>query len=391
MVSFRTFAIKHYYIDNERLACRIGDETFPDIDSAVVSNALLSAKQAAVNAAAPDSIVPDKFDFPSTLQEDSQHAIYWQHSDHLGSASWITDTAGRAIQHLQYMPWGEPLLDYRNSSFNTRYTFSGKERDEETGYSYFGARYYNSSYSIWMSVDPMSDKYPSLSPYAYCGNNPVKLVDPRGEEIGDFVANGVIIGNDGKDDGKLYVVNNRSISTKEYRLAKKFIKRNSGNTDAFEQNDIAYKNSTLIESSAENRQKMVDIVSQDDGTGGTSPNNNREYGGKYDENGKIIPLPPGDVGDLSKTDQLNYDPSNIFHSHASGSLYPTIDLNEIGTTIGREYNVKRWTQEPSPSDMKNCNGRTRYVFGMGNKTVYIYNQSGVQATMPIDRFVHPIK
>ena len=289
------------------------------------------------------------------------------------------------------MPTTSLPISYHATSYSARYTFSGKERDEETGFSYFGARYYNSSYSIWMSVDPMSDKYPSLSPYAYCGNNPVKLVDPRGEEIGDFVANGVIIGNDGKDDGKLYVVNNRSISTKEYRLAKKFIKRNSGNTDAFEQNDIAYKNSTLIESSAENRQKMVDIVSQDDGTGGTSPNNNREYGGKYDENGKIIPLPPGDVGDLSKTDQLNYDPSNIFHSHASGSLYPTIDLNEIGTTIGREYNVKRWTQEPSPSDMKNCNGRTRYVFGMGNKTVYIYNQSGVQATMPIDRFVHPIK
>ena len=115
----------------------------------------------------------------------NQHTIYWQHSDHLGSASWITDTAGRAIQHLQYMPWGEPLLDYRNpsSSYSARYTFSGKERDEETGYSYFGARYYNSSYSIWLSVDPMSDKYPSLSPYAYCGNNPVKLVDPNGEEI----------------------------------------------------------------------------------------------------------------------------------------------------------------------------------------------------------------
>lgn len=35
----------------------------------------------------------------------------------------------------------------------------------------------------WLSVDPMSDKYPSLSPYAYCANNPVKLVDPDGEEI----------------------------------------------------------------------------------------------------------------------------------------------------------------------------------------------------------------
>ena len=45
------------------------------------------------------------------------------------------------------------------------------------------ARYYNSALSIWLSVDPMSDKYPSTSPYTYCANNPVRLVDPNGEEI----------------------------------------------------------------------------------------------------------------------------------------------------------------------------------------------------------------
>ena len=44
-------------------------------------------------------------------------------------------------------------------------------------------RHYNSALSIWLSVDPMSDKYPSTSPYTYCGNNPVKLVDPDGREM----------------------------------------------------------------------------------------------------------------------------------------------------------------------------------------------------------------
>ena len=63
------------------------------------------------------------------------------------------------------------------------YTFSAKEKDSETGLSYFGSRYYSSDLSIWLSVDPMSDKYPSFSPYVYCANNPVKLVDPNGEKI----------------------------------------------------------------------------------------------------------------------------------------------------------------------------------------------------------------
>ena len=45
---------------------------------------------------------------------------------------------------------------------NSTYTFSAKEKDSETGLSYFGSRYYSSDLSVWLSVDPMSDKYSSL-------------------------------------------------------------------------------------------------------------------------------------------------------------------------------------------------------------------------------------
>jgi len=73
-----------------------------------------------------------------------------------------------------------------NSEFlilNWSYTFSAKEKDPETGLSYFGSRYYSSDLSVWLSVDPMAAKYPSLSPYVYCADNPVRCVDPNGEEI----------------------------------------------------------------------------------------------------------------------------------------------------------------------------------------------------------------
>ena len=64
------------------------------------------------------------------------------------------------------------------------FVFTGKERDEETGYGYFGARYMDHELmTMWLSVDPMADKYPSISPYAYCAWNPVKLVDPDGMEF----------------------------------------------------------------------------------------------------------------------------------------------------------------------------------------------------------------
>ena len=75
---------------------------------------------------------------------------------------------------------------------NSYYTFSAKEKDVETGLSYFGLRYYSSELSVWLSVDPMADKYPSMSSYVYCANNPVKLVDPNGEKI-------VVDGDDASD------------------------------------------------------------------------------------------------------------------------------------------------------------------------------------------------
>ena len=91
------------------------------------------------------------------------------------------------------------------------YTFSAKERDPETGLSYFGSRYYSSDLSIWLSVDPMSAKYPSLSPYVYCANNPIFFKDPNGDSVAVLLAkSSPIVGHmailiqihGGENDGK---------------------------------------------------------------------------------------------------------------------------------------------------------------------------------------------
>lgn len=62
--------------------------------------------------------------------------------------------------------------------------FTGKEHDEETGFGYFGARYMDHELmTMWLSVDPLADKYPSISPYVYCAWNPLKYVDPGGDSL----------------------------------------------------------------------------------------------------------------------------------------------------------------------------------------------------------------
>jgi RHS repeat-associated protein len=64
--------------------------------------------------------------------------------------------------------------------------FTGKERDAaETGYDYFGARYYDPWSGRWMSVDPISAKYNAWSPYHYAADNPLRIVDPDGMDWKD--------------------------------------------------------------------------------------------------------------------------------------------------------------------------------------------------------------
>ena len=63
------------------------------------------------------------------------------------------------------------------------YKYCGKERDEETGLYYFGARFYAAWICRFCSVDPLQHKFPNISSFAYCNNNPIKYIDPDGREV----------------------------------------------------------------------------------------------------------------------------------------------------------------------------------------------------------------
>ena len=214
---------KHYYAGAERVAARIGggglyvteqDHRLSDKSGRVfkqsleqinerllenndidcIANGLFSTDKLAIEMnEVPERLQAEliiEYDEFRPIIDDAQNIhhnepdVYFYHSDHLGSASWITDNSGLAVQHLQYLPYGERYVDQRAAGYHERFTFTGKERDEETGYGYFGARYMDHELmTMWLSVDPMADKYPSISPYAYCAWNPVKLVDPDGKKI----------------------------------------------------------------------------------------------------------------------------------------------------------------------------------------------------------------
>ena len=108
---------------------------------------------------------------------------FFYHGDHLGSANWITDAVGQPVQYIHYAPYGELIADTRLTDYQERFTFTGKERDKESGYDYFGARYYWALLMHFITPDSKLDNYLKISPYAYCAWSPIKHIDPNGRWV----------------------------------------------------------------------------------------------------------------------------------------------------------------------------------------------------------------
>ena len=122
---------------------------------------------------------------------------YFYHPDHLGSTAYVSNVFGDICQHQEYAAFGETFVDEHRK---TPYLFNGKEKDEETGLYYYGARYYDAKTSVWLSVDPLLDEPSQIekSPYAYTWCNPIKYTDPDGKFLDVVVDVGFIAYDIGK-------------------------------------------------------------------------------------------------------------------------------------------------------------------------------------------------
>ncbi len=107
--------------------------------------------------------------------------IKYNLEDHLGNASFTMNEAGSLINREEYFPFGETSF---GSYLIKRYRFCGKERDEESGLYYYGARYYACWSCRFVSIDPLAGEYPFYTPYQYAGNRPINFIDLDGLEPG---------------------------------------------------------------------------------------------------------------------------------------------------------------------------------------------------------------
>jgi RHS repeat-associated protein len=109
--------------------------------------------------------------------------IRYQLGNHLGSAVLELDDQAHIISYEEYAPYGSTTYQAVRSRTEAakRYRYTGKERDEESGLYYHGARYYVAWLGKWTACDPAGPSA-SLNLFVYANANPVHLVDPDGRE-----------------------------------------------------------------------------------------------------------------------------------------------------------------------------------------------------------------
>ena len=345
--------------------------------------------------------LPGKPTFPLQPTIDLTATYHLYAFDHQGNILGVYNTKNATLeQTTDYYPYGLPHATPSLSTATNRRLYSAKELTTEAALNTydFAARWQSPAFPHFTTPDPLAEQYTPIGPQVFCGGDPINRIDPSG--TADFWYNGEVIGNDGVNDGKVYVImsgkasysdNNydcpgNTTSKENIKKAVEFIQNAMSNktNGEIKNNKWIYETCVEIEGSAENRQAMVNEVSKDKDKS-IEGSNFREYGG-YIRDGKVVTEEMGKVADPFSDSYASivlsaYNNESTFHSHPSGikTIY----------NIQGESNSRGFRGLPSPDDLNTAGTAINYVFDMGHKKVYIYDGSGIKESIPLDKFVKP--
>ena len=167
------------------------------------------------------------------------YRYYYYIKDYQGNIRAVLDEENNVVESNGYYPYGMP---YADNYFSAQpYKYGGKELDRTNGLDMydFEARQYDPIVPHFITIDPMAEKNCSVSPYSYCGGNPINRVDPTGMDEWEINKRGEIVNRiKTKEHDAFYIVNKNKdgIYEREYSVD------NEGNK---KYNSISFKYGTI--------------------------------------------------------------------------------------------------------------------------------------------------
>ena len=251
------------------------------------------------------------------------------------------------------MPFGETMAEQLgNNYYQNPYKFNGKELDQETGYCYYGARYYDPRSSIWLSVDPLAEKYPGWSPYIFCANNPLLYIDPDGQEI--------IVANKADQGTVLKMINSKALGTFAFnKSGHLYLAKSGGDSSKFS----TYYSLQLV-SAINDKEKINISIGQTFQEKGLTKSVDIDAGGGVTRKKSITTTYSNGTKTVTKEADVTISgnpllglkdtngnalidsPADILAHELVGHAIPHITKTDTGNAVDNENKVKKDTNSP---------------------------------------------
>ena len=304
-------------------------------------------------------------------------SYHYQVRDHQGNIRVVVDEVGNLEQKNEYFAYGGPWVSSTNQGFQP-FKYNNKELDRMHGLDWYdyGARRYDPAFCMFTQMDPLAEKYPHLSPYAYCAGNPVNAIDPDGRDpIYSRTWWGRIrrIGDDGLNHNRSYFVRGQVA-----RQVKKATKRGRFYSGTLRQgNNVLYiptgkkldsVASSLYETELTGRENGGHylINSQDAERWDEGPAPIREKIG--DDIFEVAAITPFKVNSLDDTPNDLSSLESLWHVHPHSSSPSDDDI-----TVLKDLHRKGFDGNA-------------FIISVVENTVTFFNHNGVLTTMTWDEF-----
>ena len=296
------------------------------------------------------------------LQCEEEQELYFYHPDHLGSTGMVTDNNANITQGFLYAPFGEIITEFNPSWESGRipkYSFNGKELDEESGMYYYSARYY--SPPTFISRDPLFEKK-FTSPYAYCLNNPLRFIDPDGRDEWEINKQGEVRWIKESDKHTLFALNENgdrtgaSLTLKDRTIF-------DGLAESGANSDYSLSTATGGENSQDAMLQTFKFAADNTNVEWRVDRFRAEGGGSNYSIGTIH-----NTGFAPTAEAMGHSKSSVIafiHSHPNtsladerysmGSYYPRTDIPKLGGSVDGDCRVKRSDYPNTPYYMYSPN------------------------------------